>query len=743
MASTEIYVSDRDELLDALKAATGGETIRLAPGNYGDITITAGNLKASGGAFDPGITITADDPADPPVIEQLDARGVSNMTFDGLIFDNTLEPGDTKTTATVFIRDHKGVEASNVAIVNCTVQGDPVDGSVGSDPNDPAAVEANGGLAEGYYAGLGIRLMNVSDITLDNNDISGHYRGIAVENADGLTVQDNYVHDIRSDAMAFGEVQDALIENNTIANMVPWRHEDASWGGDHPDMIQFWTSNSAEATENVVIRGNVMMQSYSGEGTMAQGIFMRNPKAEKTPNDDTFYYRNITIEDNVIYNSHVNTIYVGETHGLTIADNTLFHNQDRGTSTNTTPNIRLNENSTGVTVTGNTLPEITWQLDRDTWPDAWVITGNTLTEVVEGESGLEVVSDGEVITSYDALETLFADSIARAAGQSSYTTEEYYDGRGTRHVSTIDDRGTVVETTSYDEAGNFSWHTLTTQYDRDGNATVETLMRDNGLIVETSFTTDGLPVQQTFYDTSDVMNYSVRERAFDEDGSLSKEYTYVDNGTATEAYYGDTGQLEARFRYDPQDTASWVTMEETFHDSTGKRASILTMRDNGKLQYSTFDESGARASKDVIEAKDAAAWLAAHDSRSTEFYTLDDASGALIPDWDAINIPFATETAADQTPADGEMALAATTPYQGAPAMQISRDTLEEALGRYVVFRALSQRNEDEALLQRSLGGDEPAVDTVYVDDFASSESSLTDEEQSEEALVPVLEETA
>ena len=57
---------------------------------------------------------------------------------------------------------------------------------------------------------------------------------------------------------------------------------------------------------------------------------MRNEMVDTGGAGDEMFYRNITIEDNVIYNAQVHGITVGETHGLTIKNNTILRNQASG-----------------------------------------------------------------------------------------------------------------------------------------------------------------------------------------------------------------------------------------------------------------------------------------------------------------------------------------------------------------------------------------------------------------------------
>jgi parallel beta-helix repeat protein len=69
-------------------------------------------------------------------------------------------------------------------------------------------------------------------------------------------------------------------------------------------------------------------------------------------------YENVTIENNVIYNSHIHGITVGETIGLTIDHNTILKNPDSAPENNSmyTPAINLADTSKNVLVTKNILP---------------------------------------------------------------------------------------------------------------------------------------------------------------------------------------------------------------------------------------------------------------------------------------------------------------------------------------------------------------------------------------------------
>lgn len=77
-------VSTSRELYQALMFAKGGDSIRLASGNYGALTLDA--EQGFDADFDGTVTLVSADPDAPAVFTGLDLTGVSNLTFDDVAF---------------------------------------------------------------------------------------------------------------------------------------------------------------------------------------------------------------------------------------------------------------------------------------------------------------------------------------------------------------------------------------------------------------------------------------------------------------------------------------------------------------------------------------------------------------------------------------------------------------------------------------------------------------------------------
>jgi chitodextrinase len=346
-----IQVSTLSGLYSALANAKGGETIALAGGEYGNLSLiskTGFPLK-----FPSDVTITSADPGNPAVFARADVRGAQNLTFDGVTFDYTYKAGDP-----IFLRPFSFSGCEGLTIRNATFDGDVARGL--------SAVD------DGYGYAIGLSVRFSKNVTLEQNDISGFHRGMTVSESQDIAVARNDLHEMRMDGMNFAQVRGVVIAENWIHD---FRASLAS--DDHRDMIQFWTTGTSTATENVVIRGNRL---DIGAGDYTQSIFMRNEKVDTGAAGAELFYRNVLIEENVITNAHSHGITVGETAGLTIRQNTVLHADGRVVDgldgSVEIPVISVAVAATGVTVTGNA----TAAIRGFTGQPGWTVAQNALVQ---------------------------------------------------------------------------------------------------------------------------------------------------------------------------------------------------------------------------------------------------------------------------------------------------------------------------------------------------------------------------
>jgi hypothetical protein len=321
-----IDVSDAAGLMAALENAEGGETIRLAPGDYGALTLNA-QYGESWAKYETPVTITSADLTDIATLTGLKLVGVTGLVFDDLLFDYTSANG-----AAVWTSPFAVSESSDITIRNSILDGDLAHGL--------NAVE------DGYGTGNGLNFFKCDHVTIEGNEFFNWHRAATFGEMTGLEIVGNDVHAIRSDGFDFSAVQGVLIENNHLHDFVT-----APNSGDHADMIQFWTYGTTAPSTDITIRGNWLM---SGEGAYTQSIFMGNEEVYNGRAGSEMFYQNIAIEDNLIWNAQYHGISVGETTGLRISHNTVLHNAASGDEGSVSvPQIDVSAVSQDVTVTHN------------------------------------------------------------------------------------------------------------------------------------------------------------------------------------------------------------------------------------------------------------------------------------------------------------------------------------------------------------------------------------------------------
>lgn len=256
-------VSTGPELVAAIAAASGGETITLADGAFGVIHIDGRDFAST-------VTIRAINHLG-PVIDKLEITDSSRVRIQGI--------RATAGRESILVEDSHHIE-----LVDCECYGQDQ-----YDRSDPHYSQ----VSQLY----GIQVKNCEDVLIAGcvaHDIVS--AGIVCFGVTRLTVRDCEVEWTAADGYKFGGVHDALIEDNTGMREVH-SSPDA-----HKDFMQVQGASSG-----LVFRGNwALMKSGS-----FQGIFAN------VECDD------VLLEDNIIYTGHSRGISIGGTN-VVARNNTLL-----------------------------------------------------------------------------------------------------------------------------------------------------------------------------------------------------------------------------------------------------------------------------------------------------------------------------------------------------------------------------------------------------------------------------------
>lgn len=328
--TTAITVTSEAELKSALSQAVGGETILLAAGDYGKLSLK--NIQ-----FASDVTIKSADPNAMASFSEVYLTNVSNIKFDEIVFDYTYTQGDRNHTTKFLIS-----QSSNVTIDNSVFDGDFASGT--------------GTSADGTGFGKGLVIRDSNNIDVTNTEFHSWWKALGASRSSDIDFIGNNIHTIRSDGISLGEVQNVLIEGNYIHDF-----GGAAGSGDHRDMIQIQRSNGT-GSDNITIKNNIL---DIGAGDYTQGIWAGADKAVYS--DPTDWNHNLVIENNVLYNAHANGIAVHMIDGLTINNNTLIAVPTQQTGGVATPKIIVGGGSQNVTIEQNATPSVVGYNGQSHW----------------------------------------------------------------------------------------------------------------------------------------------------------------------------------------------------------------------------------------------------------------------------------------------------------------------------------------------------------------------------------------
>ncbi len=327
---TIFNVSNSSQLEAALRDASGGDEIRLAGGDYGEL-----NLK--GMQFSSEVTITSANPGDMASFSKLRMDDTSNVTLNAIEFDYEYVRGDGENISKFRIEN-----STDIKITNSIFDGDILSGT---------GTEGDG---SGY--GRGLHITGSEGVEVSNTEFHSWWKAVSIGTSTDVDFIGNNIHTIRSDGINIGRSHDVLIENNYIHDF-----QAAIGSDDHRDMIQIKRS-SEDGSSGITIRSNVFDM---GDGDHTQTIFAGGDNAN--PNDPTDWHRDIVIDNNLIYNSHTHGITFSLTDGLTVTNNTLISIPREGKGGITIPKINITSDSRDVTIEGNIADGVTKYEGQSGW----------------------------------------------------------------------------------------------------------------------------------------------------------------------------------------------------------------------------------------------------------------------------------------------------------------------------------------------------------------------------------------
>jgi Ca2+-binding RTX toxin-like protein len=264
-----VIVSTTAQLLSALRTSTNGDTILLAAGDYSKVNIT--NINISG-----NVKIASFDANNRALFSDLNVSKSSGLTFSEI----DMKPSSADRMYTIGTFNSRDIHFDKIEV---------------SGPEGP-----NG------YKVSPFMIRESSDVSVTNSEFHHVWHGISMLDSDGVTIEGNYFHDIRTDGVRGAATSNLIIANNFFTNFHPAV-------GDHPDAIQLWTTATTASAHDITITGNLV---HRGDGDAMQGIFIRD-QVGNLP------YQNINISDNIVIGALYNGIALGNAVDSSITNNVV------------------------------------------------------------------------------------------------------------------------------------------------------------------------------------------------------------------------------------------------------------------------------------------------------------------------------------------------------------------------------------------------------------------------------------
>jgi Ca2+-binding RTX toxin-like protein len=288
-----VTVSSAAELQSALSSAQAGDTISLAAGNYGDLSVYGKNFTSD-------VTITSQS-AGAAVFQSLKLDNSSHIHLDGLTVNYVA------TASTVTWSPAVEFNASNnITFTHSTVLGA---NAVSGVAQSATATDSTGNVI-GLATGRGILVGVSNNVVIDDVDVSHFHKGIVIATSDYVTVSHSDVHDTRTTPIVAGGGNHITIDSNHLYDVNPWRFGPS---GDHADYLALWTNaGQSSPSTDIKVTNNLMEQ---GAGQPVLGMWLQGGDAG---------YTNIQISGNAILAGNSQGIVLSETTGGVIDHNVLL-----------------------------------------------------------------------------------------------------------------------------------------------------------------------------------------------------------------------------------------------------------------------------------------------------------------------------------------------------------------------------------------------------------------------------------
>lgn len=274
MTSRTVTVSTAAQLAAAARTAKGGDTILLAPGNYGDVRLDNLNPKGT-------ITVKSANPDNDAVLRTLTMMNAHNVVIQDIDISRPMTASENRNNYAVNVG-----RSSNLTFVGIDVSGS-MNNDARDDGHGMSLTGSRLSILDSTFTQLGFAVVvAATDYVFAGNTMTQVREGMQMRATKGALVANNIARDFQANYAA----------------------------GEHPDVFQVHTGGTAGASSNLIFRNNLM--ATGAEGGVG-GIFIRS----ETPVPRR--HSNILIENNIYEGNFTHGISVSNADNVTLRGNTI------------------------------------------------------------------------------------------------------------------------------------------------------------------------------------------------------------------------------------------------------------------------------------------------------------------------------------------------------------------------------------------------------------------------------------
>ncbi|MCV6587304.1 MAG: cadherin-like domain-containing protein [Marinibacterium sp.] len=211
-----------------------------------------------------------------------------------------------------------------------------------------------------------------------------------------------------------------------------------------------------------------------------------------------------------------------------------------------------------------------------------------------------ILTDTENLYSWNTLETTTDEN-----GNRVQMVRTYDDGRV--ETRDYDENGTIVRRSWTDPNDAHNWDSIVSEFDDQGIRSTQLTSFGDGRVKLRSYDENGQVTQVELTDPTDRFTWTKITRDFGPTGTLIREMIEYDDGRSQQERYDAAGNTIETTTIDHLDNQPWSQQTREF-DASGTQTALVTTYDSGLVETTRFDANGQITEVEHVDATNLESW---------------------------------------------------------------------------------------------------------------------------------------